>query len=210
MKKLALILAALMLGATVITSCNSGAGDDVQKNYSAGTFNENGYTSEWLGLSFVPDKSVVMATETELHELMQISADSSAFYVDEATGEKVLDRSKITSAYEMMATDSQTGSTVFVMAEAVSDDMTVEQYIEALKTQLSTQVEGLIFDEPKTKKLGGEKYTCFGYGIEAYGVTLAQSMYLRREGDRIACICFTYSEDSEMEAFLGCFAKYGK
>lgn len=202
MKKLTFILAALMLSLTLVTSCGV---TNASSGYVHGTLTENGFESDWLGFEFVPTENLVMASEAEIEELMDMSAD--LLYTDEKTGKEIIDWAKVTTAYEMMATDITTQSNVIVMAEKLSlSNTTIEQYVEALKSQMGTQLDvSATYGELSEATVAGEKYTRFDYTISAYGIEVDQSMFLRKLDDRMVAICITATGEAEVEAFVACF-----
>ncbi len=208
MRKLSLLLALFMVITLCLASCGV-EGDDVM--FAPGVLDDDIYTSEWLGLSFTPSEKMEMADAVELELLM--SPPESAYYTDEATGEEKIDYSKLGTVYDMLATNIETNGSALVMAQYADDEMTAESYIESLKKELEGQLAGeselgeVIYGEIKTVKLAGEKYTAFEYSVSAGAVTLRQTMYIRKVGDRIANICFTYSDTAEFDAFVSCFKK---
>ena len=208
MKKLLLLLSVLMLASICMVSCGSKADDTP---FSPGTFDDVGYVSEWLGLSFTPTDVMEMSSEDELAALM--SSDDDAYYTDEATGEQKLDYDKLSTVYEMLATDTETEGSVLIMAQCADEGMTVESYIETIKSQLDEQLSleeelgQASYSELTEKKLAGRTYTVFEYTLESYGITLGQTMYIQKIGDRMANICFTYGDDAELDSFLECFSK---
>ena len=206
MKKLSLLLAIFMALTLCFASCGVKPDDTL---FSPGTLEENVYMSEWLGLSFTPADKMEMADAVELEFLM--SPDESVYYTDEATGEKKIDYSKLGTVYDMLATNTETNSSAIVMAQYADEEMTVEAYIESLKEELESQLFGeselgnIVYAKEKTVKLAGAKYTAFEYSVSAGVMTLKQTMYIRKVGERIANICFTYSDAAELDLFVNCF-----
>ncbi|MBQ2766204.1 MAG: hypothetical protein IJF48_04395 [Clostridia bacterium] len=192
MKRLSLILALLMFAMLTFTACGVTAPITNDAPYEAGTIDENGYSSKWLGLSFTPSDNIVIATEEEMREL--------GMYAEEETG--------ASGVYEMMATDAVTFGSVVVLVEAAVAELTAEKYVDALKAQLDSQLDGVTYSDVVKEKILGAEYTCFEYGVDAYGVSLNQTMLVRKLADRIVSICFTYSSDAEFEALFDCFKAY--
>ena len=190
MKRLSLVLALLMLAMLTFTACGENAPITNDAPYEAGTIDENGYSSKWLGLSFTPSDNIVIATEEEMREL--------GMYNETQAG----------GVCEMMATDAVTFGSVVVMVEAAVEELSAENYVDALKAQLDSQLDGVMYSDVVKEKILGAEYTCFEYGVDAYGVSLSQTMLVRKLADRIVSICFTYSSDAEFEALFDCFKAY--
>ncbi|MBQ8249596.1 MAG: hypothetical protein IJY93_06920 [Clostridia bacterium] len=208
MKKLSLFLAIVMLVSLCLASC---AKEPVDTPFSPGTIVDNVYTSDWLGLSFTPTDTMEMMSEDELEAFMQ--TDDSMYTTDEATGEKKLDYSKVPTVYEMVATDVETNCSVLIMAQYADETMTIESYIETVRTQLDdllvaeNDLGTANFSEITTKKLAGREYTVFAYAFETNGMTFGQTMYIDKIEDRIANICITHGNTEELEEFLACFSR---
>ncbi len=192
MKRLFLILAILMLAVLTFTACGDTASNTNDVPYEAGIIDESGYSSKWLGLSFTPSDDITIATEEEMREF--------GVPTDEGTASNTV--------YEMMATDTETLGSVVIMVEAVVADLTADDYVGALRTQLDSQLDGITYLDVVEQKFAGASYTCFEYSIDAYGVSLNQTMLIRKLADRIVTICFTYSDDAEFEALFDCFKPY--
>ena len=206
MKKLSLLLAFFMTLTLCFASCGAKV-DNTQ--FTPGVLDNNVYTSEWLGLSFTPTEEIELADPVELEYLM--NPPENAYYTDEVTGEEKLDYSKLGTVYDMLATNIGTSSSALIMAKYADAEMTVESYLESLKAGIESQLASeselgdIVYSESKSVKLAGEKYRTFEYSVNAGEMTLRQTMYIRKAGDRIANICFTYSSAAELESFLNCF-----
>ena len=189
MKKLSLILVCIIL-CTLFASCAGSA-------YTPGITTENGYESDWLGLEFIPTENMVMASANELEEMMGLTDEEK----------KNFDWSQVNEAYEMMATDKDSGDVVVVMAEKLSDkSMTVEQFVENLKKEVSGFEEyGITYDENKKVTIAGKKYTRFGYEISLGELSISQVYFIRKISDRMVVIMITSSNEGAEEMFLSCF-----
>ena len=201
MKKLILVFMCL---APVLCAVSC-AGAEKVGEYVPGVNTEDGYSSDWLGMEFAPTENLYLATSEEIEELLEISADM--LYVDEETGEEVLDWARVTTVYEMMATDEMTGDSVIVMAEKIGDTgIGVDEYIEVLKTQINTQLGvGAVYSSAAKATVAGQKYTRFAYTLNFDGVEIGQTMYLRKQGDRMIAICVTAENEAVENAIISCF-----
>ncbi len=190
MKKLSLILSLVIFCTAILASCGTSA-------YTPGTLTETGYSSDWLGLEFVPAENMVMASAAELEEMMNLTGEEK----------QNLDWSQVIEAYEMMASDPVNGDSVVVMAEKLYDkSTTVGDFIENLKEEISALSElGITYGEGGTVTIGGEKYTRFEYGISFGGMTISQTSFLRKLDDRMVVITITSSSEDAQEMFLSCF-----
>lgn len=203
MKKIALVLSCLIVVLGVAASCGqsvAGVGE-----YVPGVCDNNKYSSDWLAFKFVPTKNLYLSSADEIEELLELSADM--FYVDEETGEEYLDWARVTTVYEMMATDTETGDSVIVMTEKLgSDEIGVDEYIEALKAQMNEQSEiTAAFADASQVKVAGGEYTRFAYTLTFEGIDIAQAMYLRKIGDRMVSICITAENEEAEAAIMACF-----
>ncbi len=205
MKKLALVLACLTVVMCAFASCGEPAAPAGTGEYAPGVCEDDKYSSDWLAIEFIPTSNLYLSTSDEISALLELSADM--FYVDEETGEEYLDWALVTTAYEMMATDTATGDSVIVMTEKLADgDIGVDEYVEALKAQIDTQTEisAAYADMTKVKLAGGE-YTRFAYVLNYEGVDVAQAMYLRKIGDRMVSICVTAENEDAEADIMACF-----
>lgn len=180
MRKIALLLACCMLVLCCAVSCGEGAVGE----YVPGVRTESGYSSDWLGLTFVPSENMCLSTAEEVEELL---------------GEG-------TTVYEMLATDIKTNDSVILMTEEVGDDISIEDYIAALKTQMNSQ-SGISaeFGNTKTVRVGGGKYTRIGYTITYDGYSVGQAMYFMKRGDQMVTICVTAADESSENVIMSCF-----
>lgn len=201
MKKIALLLACLMLGMTLLASCGSTSSGAAV--YAPGATSESGFSSDWLGLTFTPTSGMAMLSQDEIFAMMDLGAD--AMGMDQSK----VEWAKMVTVYEMMATEVVTGSNVIVMTEKLSvKSITVEQYVDALKTQYNNQLgeSAMAYDELGEATVAGEKYTRFVYEMTVNGVTVGQTMLLRKIDDRMVAICITATTADAEQAFINCFS----
>ena len=213
MKKFALLIACAMLCTSLITSCgtnplgdlNNPADDTVDDKktatYVLGTSSEDGYYSDYIGLEFVPQGSMVMSTEEELYEAMGLGAEFVGI------DKEKYDWATVGNTYEMMATDITTGSNVIVMAEKLAlKNITMDQYVEALKLQFAAvDAMKVTFDSVEEVTFAGQTYTRIDISNEVSGMTIKQVMLLRKIEDRMIAITITAMVDRDEEILLSCF-----
>ncbi len=191
MKKIALILGALLISSLIVTGCGK-ASDAVYTDvpeYTAGTVTETGYESTWSGIKFTAAAGVVMASDEELIEV--ISADDAA-------------------DYEMMATD-ENYNTVLVRSVVMPEGMSLKDYDEAQLADIKDQFEasGLSVEasDAAEASFGGKAYEGTVYTVSMGGSALYQCIYRAVLGDRVSEICFTYSDEAALTSLVDCFAK---
>lgn len=175
------------------------------EEYVPGERSETSYTSTALGLQFILPENMVMASDDEINQMMQISADM--MYEDPDTGEMILDYSKLNTVYEMMAIDVTNGSNVIVMSEKLPlAAMTEEQYIAAMEQQMTQTTVDIDFGEPESYTLGTTEFTRLSYSVAANGAQMNQVMLLKKSGDRMYAITVSYPDTVELAPLLGCFS----
>lgn len=178
------------------------------EEYQPGERTDTGYTSTTLGLHFALPENMVMASDDEINQMMQISTDM--MYEDPDTGEMMLDYSQLTTVYEMMAIDVTNGSNVIVMSEKLPlSAMTEEQYIAAMEQQLTQTTVDIDFGEPEPYTLGATEFTRLNYSVAANGAQMNQTMLLKKAGDRMYAITISYPGTVELEPLLACFSATG-
>lgn len=178
------------------------------EEYVPGERTETGYTSTTLGLQFTLPENMVMASDDEINQLMQVSADM--MYEDPDTGEMILDYSQLNTVYEMMAIDVTNGSNVIVMSEKLPlAAMTEEQYIAAMEQQMTQTTVDIDFGEPEPYTLGTTEFTRLSYSVAANGTQMNQVMLLKKAGDRMYAITVSYPDTVELAPLLDCFGPSG-
>lgn len=175
-------------------------------NYTAGTRTDTSYESTWLGLSYTLPSDMVMATDDEINALMSIGADM--LIEDEATGQQMIDYSKVTVVYEMMAVSIDGTSNVQVLAEVpMLADMTAEQYIALLEAQLPALVSGTELLGNSTMEFCGKTYNTMDYAVDVGDGLLVYGRYLViKLGDRMGSIILSSSDASRLDSLLEGFA----
>lgn len=192
MKKfLALTLAVLMT--LLFVSCasvpsNKDEHDDSQKTpeLSRGIIEGDVYTSEYLGITFTKPESWVYSTDEEIAAAMNLGAD---MFLGE-NFKNALENNP--SIYDMMVVDIITRSNINVgfenLSKTFATNITVEQYVQALKTQLAN-VTGVTVAFPEsleTVKLGKTEFTKVDCTISVQGTSMKQVYYLKK-ADKFMC-----------------------
>ena len=191
-KLLALTLAVIM--ALSLVSCDFAASnedeqpDDSKKvtELSRGTIKGDVYTSEYLGISFTKPESWVYSTDEEIAAMVNLG-------VDMLLGENFKTALENNAAiYDMMVTDIITRSNINVgfenLSKTFSTNITVEQYVQALKTQFAN-VSGMTVTFPETYetvKLGETEFTKVVCTTTIQGISMEQVYYLKK-ADKFMC-----------------------
>ena len=195
MKKL-LALALALVTLLALVSCNSNPPEDNPGGnqtpaLSRGTIQGNVYTSEYLGLSFNKPDSWVYSTDEEIADAMNLGAEM-------LLGENfknVLEDSG--TVYDMMVVDVLTSSSINIgfenLAKTYSSNITVDQYIQALKTQFEsiTSISVTFPETAETKKLGQTEFTKLECSVTTQGVSMKQVYYLRKVDKYMSFIIVT-------------------
>ena len=192
MKKTALILAALMIAASLV-ACGAKNGSAVYTDvseYAEGTADAAGYKSTWSGITFTPSDNISMSDEAELAEI-------------EALGDG--------SVYEMMATDNANYDTVLVRTLSAPEGVSFEDYLadqlENIKVQYEANGLTVTYKELDNRVFGGREYNGSLYTVSMGDAAIYQCVYRAMLGDRICEVYFTYSDEAAFNSLMDCFDK---
>ena len=106
-------LLALLLCFVFICGVFAGCGEK-KAAYKPGDTSGDVFTSEWIGIKFTKTDDYIYATDEELLEMLDASADS--YYEDKETGKQLVDYAKANSVIEMMAS-SLNGDNILLMTD---------------------------------------------------------------------------------------------
>jgi len=181
--------------------------NQVDETYTKGTLTDTSFESRFLNLRFDLPDGFIMATEEDMAELMNIGAET--FGIES----EAVDYALISTVYEMMATAPLGAPNVILIAEKlVFRNMTEEQYLNALKAQLS-EVPGVDYTFPgdtESVVIAGETYSKLVTELSAHGQTMYQDYIFRRLGDRMIgfIVTFTAETREDMKALMSNFRTY--
>ena len=164
--------------------------------YEKGVLTETDFESRYLDLRFSIPEGFIMATQDDINDLMDLGADVAGF------DEKLVDFASLVNVYEMMASASSGSPNVIVMTEKIPlSNMTVEQYLDALKTQLSKVNEmNYEYDDDITSiEIAGQSYKQLTTTTGAYGQNLTQKYNVRKIDKRMLLFITTSTPDTEEE-----------
>lgn len=190
---LAIVMALLLVSCASVPSNGDEQPDDSKKapELSRGTIEGDVYTSEYLGLSFTKPESWVYSTDEEIAAAMNLGVD---MFLGE-NFKNALENNP--SIYDMMVVDTITRSSINVgfenLSKTFASNITVEQYVEALKTQLgSISAMQVTFPEAlATVKLGATEFTKVDCSVTAQGVSMKQVYYLNKSDNFMRFIIVT-------------------
>ncbi len=197
-KNFALALAILMMLMLVACGNDTPQGNvsdtdaETQKaELSRGKIEGDVYKNEFLGFEFVKPSSWVYSTDEEIAAVMNVA-------VDNILGDKYKEALENNPAvYDMMVVDIVTRSNISVVYENLqktfATNITEEQYIEAVKQQVSG-VSGMTIsfsDKLENVKLGKTEFKKCVCETEAYGVKMTQVYYLHKFDVYMASVIVT-------------------
>lgn len=198
MKKLLSIILCLAMICGIFAGC-SGLVEKTNA-YTPGKAEGDVFSSEWIGIQYTKTDDMVFATEEELNEMLDISADAIS---EDKDGKKLIDYAKASSVIEMMAS-SIYGDNVLLMTEKLPlQSFTVDQYIESFQKQMDGQ--GMTFDGQTKATIAGKEFVQLDYSIDVGGIYLYQSYYLYKVESRMVAIIVTYFEEATREDILSGF-----
>lgn len=165
MKKIALVIAALMCCALILGSCGSSLA----------------YENKNFGIGFAPTSQFEMANADEIAGM-------------ETDG----------VVCDMMASDSKTGNAVIV---SVEDDIYggADAYLEAVKSALELYGYEIVYGEITSEKIAGKDFSVLTYSISGAELNANMATYAISENGELMLINATYTNDSELRAFVDCF-----
>lgn len=193
-------LAALVLAAALVlslTACSSGPKESKQPEESntpapevtltRGTWTDNVYTNESLGLTFTMPESWTKMDDATILSMMGSSATEISIEDDEV--------------YDMMALDANNGDNVIIMMVKTQDGgiLSLDNYITVLSAQMGT--EGTVGDTFE-QELGGVTYKVMPVSSDG----LDQYHMLCMTDGRIVDVLITVSSGTELDSVLANFS----
>lgn len=181
---------------------------EVKKEYAKGILTDSSFESEYIGLRFTLPEGMIMATEEDMDAMIDFGGE--VIYKDNASD--LLDYAKANSVYEMMAVSAdQTANVIVVVEKLPLSNMTVDQYIASVKTQLQeTNLGYVIADETTSFTVGGQEFTSLTTEVENSNVKMTQQYVVRKQDNRIIALIFTTAEGVTdiHEQLVSAFAPY--
>ncbi len=204
MKKIFALLLVLVL-AVSLAGCN--AKEIINKSLSRGVVDGNVYTSEYIGVTFTKPDGWIYATDEEINELMGASAE---LLMGQSDYEAAV--SDLFTVYDMMVTDPATNNNINIVYENLklnaSENMTAEEYIEIVKTNLTSATElSYSFGNIENVTLGGVEFAKLLCDVDYLGIiSMKQIMYIKNIDGYMCGITVTIADGTDPSVIEGYFA----
>ena len=191
MKKVGRILLVLLCVLVIITGCgNKETGKT--KQISLGSWTENTYTNDFLGVTYNMPSDWTRYTDEEIKDVMELGSELT----DASELSKKL--SELTSVTYMM-TSNPTGTNVILMSEKPVVSVSEKTYAESLKTQLENQTAMTYnLSEIKTETIDGKEFVT----IEATVETLKQKYYIYKVDKYIVSVIITATANDNINTIV--------
>lgn len=173
-----------------------------ENSFSMGQWKNSVYTNDFLDIKYTLPEGWVKYTDEQMASLMNISADLTF-----GDNDFVKEAAKLTSVYYFMTQNSTTGNNVSLYSEKPIFSLTLDEYIEALKTQLST-VETFDYKINKTTngKLGNKDVKILDVSSSFSGHTLSQRYYIYKLDEYFVGIVATSTTGEKgLNEIIRCF-----
>ncbi len=163
-----------------------------EKELAHGTIDGAVYTNDFLGMKFTRPDTWVYSTDAEIAAQINKSVD---FLGDKDKYKQTLESTQ--TVYDMMVKDAVTNTNVQVLIENLaksnSTNITEDQYMKVLKTQLESVTEMTVkFDSNFTKvKLGEYEYLRGVADVTLNGVSMKQAYYIHKLDKYMGCVIST-------------------
>lgn len=169
--------------------------------FSMGEWNNNVYTNDFLGLKFNLPQGWSYSSNEEIAEMMNMSAE--LLNDDQKAAAEM---AKLTSVYYVFAQDTS-GNNVNIFSEKQFTDITTENYINALKTQL-TALQSMSYEivETSKEKVGDIETDTLTVSVKVSGVELTQKYYIYKIDKYIVGIIATnLNGETGIDEIIECF-----
>lgn len=206
MKKIISCALILAIAISVVGCDLSNLAPSDKAELSRGNVSGNKYTNEFLGFTFTAPDSWVYSTDEEIAAAMNLGMEN---FLDE-NYKKALENNP--SVYDMMVVDSVTRSNITVAYEnlekSFASNITVDQYISALKTQLNSvsSIKYTFTDKTEKVSLGETEFTRSVCEATAYGVSMTQAYYLYKIDGYMAVVIVTIQGGVTLADVEACFS----
>ncbi len=172
MKKIVLLLLAVTM-VFAFAGCQ-------KTELTRGTFDGSIYKNDLMHFEFEKPESWVYSTDEEIAATLNVGVE----YLGKDSFKNALKNNP--SVYDMMVVDTITRTNINVgyenLAKTLSSNITVEQYIEALKQQLAdvSAMKVTFPDKYDTVTLGKTEFTRVVCDVTASGASMTQVYYLHK------------------------------
>lgn len=174
--------------------------------YTKGTLQGNVFESEWIGIRFEAPEGYVLSTEEEIEETLLAGGE----IMFEEGAEEILDYTKLTTVYEMIARESTVGDPN-VSVTVVKTDYSSADFIEGALSQVEG-VDGisvtLVNEEPEIVEIAGKEFEKFEAEMDYSGYIMMQDYFFARQDDRMVYMVLTYTDKEAGEELMSGFSAY--
>jgi len=199
------VITALLLVSCVFLNRSALGSITGNKEISRGVIEGSVYKNEYLGFEFTKPESWVYSTDEEIAALVNLS-------VDTMLGDKFKDALENNPAvYDMMVVDSITRTNIGIcyenLSKSFSSNITEQQYIDALKKQLSN-LSSMTVEFPEsyeTAKLGQTEFTKVVCTSSTQGLSMKQIYYIKKLDGFMAVIVATVPSGYSVEQIEAMF-----
>lgn len=174
---------------TLLTGCFQqegvdGSGDEQKQNgieansgeqLSMGSWQENVYTNDFLGLEFRMPDSWEHSSDTQIAQMVGISGD--IVFGGEEFMQRVLE---LPSMYYVFASDPSTGNNLSIFTDRPSEAVAMEDYVNIVKNQLQGMTE-IVYEvgNPSKEIVGGKEITTIEARASEYNMDQKYYIYQR-------------------------------
>ena len=195
MKKILSLLLVLTM-VFLLFGCSSDStsketGESEKAEISRGTIEGSIYKNDYLGFQFTRPDSWVYSTDEEIAAAMNLAIDN----ILGDNFKEALENNPV--IYDMMVVDTLTRTNMQIMYEnlkkSLSTNITIEQYVDALKQQFSG-IPGMtvtFLDTLEKVKIGETEFTKCVCNTETNGVAMTQVFYLHKLDGYMASVIVT-------------------
>ena len=193
--KILLIVVSLLLVLITLTGCGKNTTNEnktAKETIARGVIDENNvYKSEYAGINFALPEGFIYASDLEIADMMNVGAEILSEGKNDLT--KVLEQ---TALYDMVAQDATYGTSVMVMFEKATANVSVDYYLKNVKKGLEsvTDMGYVVSDDITTETVGGKEYKVLTATIPTYGLT--QKYYTQKKDGYFIDILITYYDSA--------------
>ena len=155
---------------------------------SLGTWSDNTYTNDFLGVTYTMPEGWVRKTDEEILEDMELGAELIGNNAE--LNKKI---AELTTVTYFMTSDINTGNNIILMSEKTfSSNITIDKYMDAVITNIQ-KVDTINYTvgERKKENINGFKYESLDLSASSDGVTINQRYYVRKNGRYFISVIIT-------------------
>jgi hypothetical protein len=163
-----------------------------EEKLSLGTWKNNVYTSTFVDVSFTLPEGWIYASEEEIAAEMNLKSE---WLSDE--GKHLSEVAKLTSVFDMAASDPATDDQVKIMMEKLYAEVSMDTYVEAFSGNLKNMVVSYetAIGPVSTQEIAGHTYTSLMTSVAEYD--MEQQYFFRKEGSYMIVILLANMDASQ-------------